>query len=118
MKIYAANDSKYTEFEQFAGKDMWIAVISHNATFGIDVTFYVNVIDMDIKATTYRYVFNKYISGEYPMYSEYNNEPEMITQSTKDFLDRFEIIQPMTLITTDDMEELLGMKLTHIEDWY
>lgn len=117
MKIYAADDSKYNEFEQFAGKDVWVAVTFYNATFGMNYVVYVNIIDMYTKKTTFRYARDEYVTGN-TAYPEVLDEPEMITINTDDFLDKFEIVQPVMLITTTDMEEILEIKLTHIEDWY
>ena len=115
MKIYATQSD--IDFEQFAGKDLWVKCSFEDSIWGMIFYDYVDVISIDSKLTFFRSIDSDFISGE-ELWSPEFTEPEMINYPTDRFLEKYKIAQPIKLFTTEDMEEILEMKLTRVKDWY
>ena len=111
MKIYCSNS--ISDIEEFIGTDFWVRYVEH--LLGTDYYSYINIIDADATRVYWRWLTDEYLSITHqygdPIDEVMNSDPVGV------FLQRFIPVQPIELYTTEDMEDILGTKLTHIEKW-
>lgn len=113
MKIYATNN--LNGFEQFDGKDLWVKCYFQDSIWGMEFSTYINIVDIYNNRICFRRVDSDFIVDDA---SWEFGDVEGVSWELDRFLTKYTIAQPLTVISTEDMEEILGTKLTHIEDWY
>ena len=114
MKIYATNN--LNGFIPFDGKDLWVKCYFQDSLWGMKFSTYINIIDIFTNRSIYfRRVDSDFIEDDAQW--EFG-DVEGVSWKLDKFLAKYTIAQPLTVISTEDMEEILGTKLTHIEDWY
>lgn len=96
------------ELNKYVGKDVWVKVVDKAAFYAMAEAYYINIESKQGNTIEYASVEAYYIENIEACADTYGPPSEAIVSSYNSaFLDQFELIKPIELLTDEDMQDML-----------